>query len=65
MAKSSGTFIQRSRSKAPSEKAAYHQIVGAGTSHVKREFFGLSASDEEAIVDRVTVHLERAVKAQH
>jgi len=58
------TFIQRSRSKSPSEKASYHQIVGAGTSHVKREFFGLTAADEELILDRVAVHLDRAVKVE-
>jgi len=58
------TFIQRSRSKAPSEKAAYHQIVGAGKSRVKREFFGLTTADEDLIIERFAVHLERAVKVE-
>lgn len=43
------TPSQRSRSKPASEKATYHQIDGAGSSHVLRQFFGLSASDEAAI----------------
>lgn len=47
------TLIQQSRQKSPAEKAAYHQIVGAGRSHVKRRFFGLSASDEAVIVARI------------
>lgn len=47
------TFIQRSRRKSPAEKAAYHEITGAGRSRVKRPFFGLSDSDERAIVDRI------------
>ena len=43
------TLIQRSRRVPPSEKAAFHQVVGAGRSRVKREFFGVSPQDEEAI----------------
>jgi len=64
MAKTSGkTLIQQSRSVPASEKAAYHQVVGAGKSHVLRKFFGLSASDEAAIVDRIDKYLAQAVKA--
>jgi len=58
------TFIQRSRSKAPSEKAAYHQITGAGRAHVKREFFELTVADEDVILDRFAVALERAVQRE-
>jgi hypothetical protein len=47
------TRIQRSRSKRPSEKAAFHQITGAGKSRVKRPFFGLAASDTDVIVKEV------------
>lgn len=43
------TPIQRSRRLRPSEKAAFHQITGAGRAQVKREFFGLSPADEAAI----------------
>ncbi len=52
------TLIQRSRSKRPSEKGEFHQVTGAGKSHVKREFFGLSAEDEAAIETEVGVALD-------
>lgn len=51
------TAIQRSRSTRPAEKAAYHQVLGAGTSQVKREFFGLTQADEEAIEREMGVAL--------
>ena len=57
------TMIQRSRRIPPSEKAAFHQIAGAGKSRVKRQFFGLSASDENAIVDLFEQDLTRRLKA--
>ena len=57
-----GTFIQNSRRKSPAEKAAYHQMTGAGTSKVRREFFGLTPTDEDAIVNRINSHLDRALK---
>ena len=56
-------MIQASRRVSPSEKAAYHQIAGAGKSHVKRQFFGLSASDETAIVDLLEKDLARRLKS--
>ena len=56
------TFIQRARDVAPSEKAAFHQITGAGKSRVKREFFGLSARDEELILNRFAFGLERLLR---
>lgn len=56
------TFIQQSRAVPASEKAAFHQITGAGKSHVKREFFGLSPADEQAIVDRIDQYLAQAVR---
>jgi hypothetical protein len=55
------TMIQRSRSVSPAEKAAFHQIEGAGRSHVLREFFGLTPDDESAIVDRVAKALDQEV----
>jgi hypothetical protein len=65
MAKKAGpTFIQRSRNLRPSEKAAFHQVLGAGKSHVKRPFFELNANDEAAIVNRIQDGLDRALKAQ-
>jgi hypothetical protein len=54
---------QRSRDKRPSEKAMFHQITGAGKSHIKREFFGLSDADEQAIEQEtgrlIDVNLQR------
>jgi hypothetical protein len=43
----------------PSEKAAFHTVTGAGRAQVKREFFGLSDRDEEALVERLERHLDR------
>lgn len=57
------TFIQRSRSKSPAEKAAYHHVAGAGKSRVKREFFGLSTRDEAAIVAVVDQAITRRLRA--
>lgn len=51
------TLIQRSRSVRPSEKAAFHQITGAGKSRVKREFFGLSPVDETAIETELDIRI--------
>lgn len=62
MAKSRRTFIQRSRSKTPAEKARFHQIDGAGKSKVKRLFFELNANDEAAIVNRIQDGLDAALK---
>jgi len=57
------TLIQQSRRKSPAEKAAFHQITGAGKSRVKREFFGLTTADEDAILKRVDQALDRTLKA--
>ena len=60
MAKNPGpTLIQQSRRVAPAEKAAFHEVTGAGTSHVKREFFGLSQADEAAITELYSIGLDR------
>lgn len=57
------TLIQRSRAKRPSEKAAYHQVTGAGARRVLRPFFGVSPSDERALTAdldrRLTANLNR------
>jgi hypothetical protein len=57
------TRIQRSRDKRPSEKAYFHNVSGAGKSRVKREFFGLSPSEEAEIEEEVgrllDVHLRK------
>lgn len=57
-----GTFIQRSREKSSEEKAFYHQIAGAGKSHVLRQFFDLSQADIDRIVQRVDEGLDLALR---
>jgi len=56
------TFIQASRSKAPSEKARVHQITGAGRRRVKRPFFGLNGRDEDALVERLIRWLDARIR---
>ena len=56
------TLVQRSRSVPPAEKAAFHQETGAGKSKVKRQFFGLSAADEAAILERVHRGIEQMLR---
>jgi hypothetical protein len=56
------TFIQRSRRVSAAEKAAYHELTGAGRSRVKRPFFGLDDKDEAAIVARIDKGIEEALK---
>ncbi len=40
------------------EKASYHELDGAGRSKVKREFFGLNAQDEAALLERIEQGLQ-------
>ena len=54
------TFIQRSREKGSAEKAALHELTGAGRSHVKRPFFSLTTEDQDALT---TLFVERLAKA--
>jgi hypothetical protein len=44
---SSTTFIQRSRNESSEQKAMWHHVTGAGRSHVKREFFGLTDDEQQ------------------
>jgi hypothetical protein len=55
---SAGTFIQRSRSIGAAEKAEWHQLDGAGRSHVVRRFFDLSDADVSAITERLNTALD-------
>jgi hypothetical protein len=55
-------MIQGSRRVSPSEKAAYHQVSGAGKSHVKREFFGLTEADADAIQKRLEAYIDEQFK---
>jgi len=45
------TFIQRSRAVGAADKAYWHTEAGAGRSRVVREFFALSESDEDKLVE--------------
>lgn len=56
------TVIQASRSVRPSEKAAFHQVTGAGRSHVLRQFFGLSEADLDVLTDRFATGLDSLLK---
>jgi len=58
------TLIQRSRAKRPSEKAAYHQVTGAGQSRVLRPFFGVSPSDEAVLMTEVERRLDTNLRRQ-
>jgi phage gpG-like protein len=58
------TFIQRSRAVSSAEKAAFHQIAGAGKRRIKRPFFDVTDADERAILDRVGHHLDLIVTRQ-
>lgn len=54
---STGTFIQRSRAESSEQKAIWHNVTGAGRSHVRREFFGLTEQEQES----AKATLERAI----
>lgn len=55
------TLIQRSRAVPGADKAFFHNVTGAGKSHVKREFFGLTDGERNTIRDRVQAHITRQV----
>lgn len=43
-------MVQRSRAVPAGDKAAFHNLAGAGRSKVKREFFDLSTDDADELV---------------
>jgi hypothetical protein len=47
------TFRQKSLAVPPEEKAIFHEVTGAGKSHVLRRFFELSEADCTAITEQV------------
>jgi hypothetical protein len=53
------SLIQQSRTVGPEQKAEYHQVTGAGTSRVKRQFLGLTPSEEKTL----QVRLEQEMRA--
>ena len=58
------TLIQRSRRVSPTEKALYHNELGAGRSRVIREFLGLSPEDETVIRTRLETLVKQRIGAQ-
>lgn len=66
MSKKAGrTLIQRSRAVHPAEKALFHNVTGAGKSKVKRAFFDLDASDEEALREELKRRVVNNVGSRH
>lgn len=62
---SGGTFIQRSRSIPGGDKAYFHQVTGAGKSHILRKFFGLSDGEKATLRERVAKYVgEQFTKGQ-
>jgi hypothetical protein len=45
------TFVQRSRNESSEQKAIWHNVTGAGRSHVRREFFDLTDDERQAAKD--------------
>ena len=44
------------------QKAIYHQVTGAGKSHVRREFVGLTDDDERKIADTIDRALQKRLQ---
>jgi hypothetical protein len=59
---SGNTLIQRSRGMSPQQKAVFHNVVGAGRSKVRREFFNLGPQDTEAIVSLLETRLDQNIQ---
>jgi hypothetical protein len=57
------TFIQRSRDVSSEQKAMWHNVTGAGKSHVVREFFGLSDDEQNAAKAALEKAIEQRVRA--
>lgn len=58
------TLIQRSRALGAEEKAIFHNITGAGKSHVLREFMELNADDEDALTQIVEDGIDRLLAGE-
>lgn len=63
-AKRPRTFIQRSREVSPEEKAIFHNVTGAGRSHVKRPFMDLNADDEDVLTKAVEDGIDRLLAGE-
>jgi len=58
------TFIQRSRSVSPEQKAMYHAVLGTGRRRVVRDFFDVSADDQTVVAERLQQVLDRRIARQ-
>jgi hypothetical protein len=56
------TIVRDSRAKSPMEKASYHNVLGAGRSKIKREFFALNAKDFDEIGKLLDSRLSKRLK---
>ena len=56
------TFIQRSRNESSEQKAMFHDVMGAGRSHVRRHFFGLNDAEAERCKDLLARELGKRVE---
>ena len=57
------TMIQRSRRVSPELKARVHTTTGAGRSRVVRDFLGLDAEDERAILAALQTKVDVRIRA--
>lgn len=56
------TLIQQSRRISDEQKALYHQVLGAGKSHVKRQFLNLSDAEIAQLRQRVIDGVNKSLK---
>lgn len=56
------TFIQRSRNESSEQKAIWHQVTGAGKSHVKREFLGVTEDEQASARDKLEAVLDARLR---
>ena len=55
-------MMARSREISPAQKAAYHDVAGAGKRKVKRPFFGLNEDDATDIELRIAASIDEAIR---
>ncbi len=53
------TFIQRSRNVGAEEKAIFHNVTGAGKSHVLRPFMGLTETEQDTLTETLAEGIDR------
>lgn len=55
------TMIQRSRAMGAEEKAVFHNLTGAGRSHVLRPFMDLTEEDQNVLTTQVADGIDRVL----